>query len=61
MTAQELLALLLQDEFDLDRRQTRLIDKRYKDSHLDEKVTLAEIDWSSTRRCRARRASSCRR
>ena len=44
MTAQELLALLLQDE--LDRRQTRLIDKRYKDSRLDEKVTLAEIDWS---------------
>ena len=41
MTAQELLALLLQDE--LDRRQSRLIDKRYKDSHLDEKVTLAEI------------------
>ena len=35
---------LLQDE--LDRRQTRLIDKRYKDSRLDEKVTLAEIDWS---------------
>lgn len=44
MTSQELLALLLQDE--LDRRQSRLIDKRYKDSHLDEKVTLAEIDWS---------------
>lgn len=44
MTAQELLALLLQDE--IDRRQTRLIDKRYKDSRLDEKVTLAEIDWS---------------
>ena len=44
MTAQELLALLLQDE--LDRRQSRLIDKRYKDSNLDEKVTLAKIDWS---------------
>lgn len=44
MTAQELLALLLQDE--LDRRQSRLIGKRYKDSRLDEKVTLAEIDWS---------------
>jgi hypothetical protein len=46
MTAQELLALLLQDE--LDRRQSRLIGKRYKDSRLDEKVTLAEIDWSSS-------------
>ena len=44
MNAQELLALLLQDE--LDRRATRLVDKRYKDSRLDEKVTLAEIDWS---------------
>jgi DNA replication protein DnaC len=44
MTAQELLALLLQDE--LDRRQSRLIGKRYKDSRLDEKVTLAEFDWS---------------
>lgn len=44
MSAQELLALLLQDE--LDRRQTRLIGKRYKDSRLDERVTLAEIDWS---------------
>ena len=44
MTAQELLSLLLQDE--LDRRQTRMIGKRYKDSHLDEKVALAELDWS---------------
>ena len=44
MTAQELLSLLLQDE--LDRRQTRMIGKRYKDSRLDEKVTLAELDWS---------------
>jgi DNA replication protein DnaC len=44
MNPQELLALLLQDE--LDRRQTRLSDKRYKDSRLDERVTLAEIDWS---------------
>lgn len=44
MTAQELLALLLQDE--LDRRESRLIGKRYKDSALDEKVMLAEFDWS---------------
>jgi len=44
MNAQELLALLLQDE--LDRRQSRLIGKRYKDSRLDEKVTLSELDWS---------------
>ena len=44
MTAHELLSLLLQDE--LDRRHSRLIGKRYKDSRLDEKLTLAEIDWS---------------
>lgn len=44
MPPQELLALLLQDE--LDRRQSRMIGKRYKDSRLDEKVTLTEIDWS---------------
>lgn len=44
MTAQELLSLLLQDE--LDRRQSRLTAKRYKDSLLDERVTLAELDWS---------------
>lgn len=42
ITAQNPLALPLQDE--LDRRQTHLIDKRYTDSRLDEKVTLDEID-----------------
>lgn len=44
MTAQELLSLLLQDE--IDRRQSRLTAKRYKDSLLDERVTLTELDWS---------------
>jgi DNA replication protein DnaC len=33
----------LQDE--LDRRQSRLIERRYKLSGLEEKLTLAEFDW----------------
>jgi DNA replication protein DnaC len=44
MTAQELLAVLMQDE--LDCRNTRLLDKRFKSSALDERPSLAEIDWS---------------
>ncbi|SAK59689.1 IstB ATP binding domain-containing protein [Caballeronia hypogeia] len=40
----ETFALILQDE--LDRRQSRLIERRYQQSGLEEKVTLAEIDWS---------------
>ena len=39
----ETLSLLLQDE--MDRRRSTLIDRRYKQSGLDEKVTLAEFDW----------------
>ncbi|MHC2787833.1 hypothetical protein ACVMBZ_007074 [Bradyrhizobium liaoningense] len=38
------LLLILQDE--LDRRQSRLIERRYQQSGLDEKLTLAEFDWS---------------
>ena len=34
---------MLQDE--LDRRRTRLMERRYKRSGLDEKVTLADFDW----------------
>ncbi|SAL05634.1 IstB ATP binding domain-containing protein [Caballeronia arationis] len=34
----------LQDE--LDRRQSRHIDRRYQQSGLEEKLTLAEFDWS---------------
>lgn len=44
MTPLETIALLLQDE--LDRRQSRMVDKRYKDSRLDERASLADIDWS---------------
>lgn len=40
----ETFALILQDE--LDRRQSRLIERRYQQSGLEEKLTLAEIDWS---------------
>jgi len=40
----ETFALILQDE--LDRRQSRLIERRYQHSGLDEKLTLAELDWS---------------
>lgn len=39
----ETFSLILQDE--LDRRQSRLIE-RYQQSGLDEKLTLAEFDWS---------------
>ncbi len=40
----ETFCLLLQDE--LDRRQSRLIARRYQQSGLEEKLTLAEFDWS---------------
>lgn len=36
-------AAMLQDE--LDRRRSRLMERRYKRSGLDEKVTLADFDW----------------
>ena len=36
-------AAMLQDE--LDRRHSRLMERRYKRSGLDEKVTLADFDW----------------
>ena len=39
----ETFAALLQDE--LDRRRSRLMDRRYKRSGLDEKATLADLDW----------------
>ena len=35
--------LTLQDE--LDHRGSRLIERRYQQSGLDEKLTLAEFDW----------------
>jgi DNA replication protein DnaC len=37
------LGAMLQDE--LDRRRTRLMERRYKRSGLDEKVSLADFDW----------------
>ncbi|WP_283806469.1 ATP-binding protein [Bradyrhizobium neotropicale] len=40
----ETFCLLLQDE--LDRRQSCLIARRYQQSGLEEKLTLAEFDWS---------------
>jgi DNA replication protein DnaC len=40
----ETFSLILQDE--LDRRRSRLIERRYQQSRLDEKVTLVEFDWS---------------
>ena len=39
----ETFAAMLQDE--LNRRRTRLMERRYKRSGLDEKVTLADFDW----------------
>jgi hypothetical protein len=34
---------ILQDE--LDRRRSRLIDRRYQQSGLGERITLADFDW----------------
>lgn len=39
----ETFGAMLQDE--LDRRRTRLVERRYKRSGLDEKVSLADFDW----------------
>lgn len=39
----ETFAAMLQDE--LDRRRSRLMERRYKRSGLDERVTLADFDW----------------
>src|SRR3974377_991125 len=40
----ETFSLILQDEG--DRRQSRPIERRYQQSGLEEKLTLAEFDWS---------------
>jgi DNA replication protein DnaC len=39
----ETFSAILQDE--LDRRQSRLLERRYQLSGLDERVSLAEFDW----------------
>ncbi len=39
----ETFAAMLQDE--LDRRQSRLIERRFKRCGLDERLTLADFDW----------------
>lgn len=39
----ETLRAMLQDE--LDRRHSRLMDRRYKRSGLAERLTLADLDW----------------
>ena len=39
----ETFSVLLQDE--LDRRQSRLLERRYQLSGLDERASLAEFDW----------------
>jgi DNA replication protein DnaC len=39
----ETFSLVLQDE--LDRRRSRLLDRRYKQSGLDERVTINDFDW----------------
>ena len=40
----ETFSMILQDE--LDRRQSRLVERRHKQSGLEEKLTFAEFDWS---------------
>ncbi len=39
----ETFSAILQDE--LDRRQSRLLERRYQLSGLDERASLAEFDW----------------
>lgn len=39
----ETFAAMLQDE--LDRRRSRLTERRFKQSRLDERLTLADFDW----------------
>lgn len=39
----ETLAAMLQDE--IDRRHSRLTERRFKQSRLDERLTLADFDW----------------
>ena len=39
----ETLAAMLQDE--LDRRRSRLMERRFKRSGLAERLTLADLDW----------------
>ena len=39
----ETFSLVLQDE--LDRRRSRLMERRYKKSRLDERLTLHDFDW----------------
>lgn len=39
----ETFSLILQDE--LDRRRSRLLERRYQQSGLDERATLADFDW----------------
>ena len=39
----ETFSMILQDE--LDRRQSRLLERRYRTSGLDERVSLADFDW----------------
>jgi len=39
----ETFSMILQDE--LDRRQSRLLERRYQFSGLDERASLAEFDW----------------
>jgi len=40
----ETLSLLLQDE--MDHRRSRLIERRYQQSGLDEKLSLGDFDWA---------------
>ena len=51
---------MLQDEF--ERRRSRLTDKRFKQSRLDERLTPADFDWRFTPKLpRQACASSCAR
>src|SRR5450830_46185 len=50
-------ASMLQDE--LDRRRSRLTERRFKQSGLDERLSLADFDWRLTPRFPGKPASNC--
>lgn len=57
LTFLETFSAILQDE--LDRRQSRLLERRYQLSGLDERASLAEFDWVTTPRSPGAPALSC--
>jgi hypothetical protein len=53
----ETFSAILQDE--LDRRQSRLLERRFQLSGLDERASLAEFDWNYNPRSQNASALNC--